>query len=225
VLTSDGTTWTSQAATGGQLKTELFTAPGTWTKPASCTQVRVTVIGGGGGNSQTGAGTAGSGNTSSFGSAVSATGGNGGVGPPSTTPLSATPGTGTVSTGTTLRSGTSIWGISGGAGANNTVSYVRMSYGNIIGNVGRSPVPGGAGTSNIAYSISSPLIAGSRGGGVTSANGGGDGGLAIAIVPVSAPVSITVGTGGAAAVPPSSPPTSPSTVGGVDGAILVEFVG
>jgi hypothetical protein len=51
VLTSGGpgagVSWATAAS--GQLQTELFTAPGTWTKPASCTQVRVSVVGGGGG--------------------------------------------------------------------------------------------------------------------------------------------------------------------------------
>jgi hypothetical protein len=48
VLTSTGTGWTSGAATGGQLKTELFTSSGTWTNPGAVTQVTVTVVGGGG---------------------------------------------------------------------------------------------------------------------------------------------------------------------------------
>jgi hypothetical protein len=122
VLTSTGTGWASQASNGGQLQTQLFTAPGTWTKPASCTQVRVTVVGGGGAGAANpgspggsggyakaivpvsapvsitvgGAGTypGGSGGTSSFGPAVSSTGGVANAN---------TPGTGTVSVGTNLR--------------------------------------------------------------------------------------------------------------------------
>ena len=123
VLTSNGTTWTSAASGGGQYKIELFTAPGTWTKPASCTQVKVTVIGGGAATTPNviagrgglaiaanvpvtapvtvtiGAGGPGgtSGGTSSFGPAVSATGG---VYSPA-----GTNGTGTVSVGTALKVG------------------------------------------------------------------------------------------------------------------------
>jgi hypothetical protein len=132
VLTSNGSTWTSAAAGGGQLQTEVFTAPGTWTKPASCTQVRVTVVGGGGGGANGSAPQAGkpggqggfaiasnvpvsgpvaitvgsggnggasgvAGGTSSFGSAVSCTGGAGGTGP-----TIGANGAGTVSSGTAL---------------------------------------------------------------------------------------------------------------------------
>ena len=120
---------------GGQLQTQVFTAPGTWTKPASCTQVKVTVVGGGGGGffpapgalvgggsggaaqaivpvsapvaitvGTQGTGTPGagtSGNTSSFGSAVSSTGGSG----QSSAPADGASGTGTVSTGTNIRTG------------------------------------------------------------------------------------------------------------------------
>ena len=49
----DGT-WA--AAGGGSLQTQIFTAPGTWTKPASCTQVRVTCIGAGGSYNNSSAG-------------------------------------------------------------------------------------------------------------------------------------------------------------------------
>jgi len=49
VLTSNGTTWTSAAAGGGALQTQIFSSPGTWTNPGSVTRVRVTVVGGGGG--------------------------------------------------------------------------------------------------------------------------------------------------------------------------------
>jgi len=51
VLTSNGTTWTSAAAAGGggDYAMQVFTSPGTWTKPADVTAVKVTVVGGGGG--------------------------------------------------------------------------------------------------------------------------------------------------------------------------------
>jgi hypothetical protein len=83
VLTSNGSAWVSQAAAagGGDYIMQVFTTPGTWTKPAGLKAIKVTVIGGGGAaglsNPQ------GSGGTSSFGSPafLSATGGTGGSGP------------------------------------------------------------------------------------------------------------------------------------------------
>jgi hypothetical protein len=42
---------TIAASGGGSIQTEIFSGPGIWTKPASASQVRVTVIGGGGGGS------------------------------------------------------------------------------------------------------------------------------------------------------------------------------
>jgi hypothetical protein len=195
VLTSDGTTWISQAATGGQLQTELFTAPGTWSKPASASQVRVTVVGGGGGNGTpggpTGPITGTTGGTSSFGPAVSATGGGGGRGLPA---LPGTPGVGTVSVGTSLRT-TSV---------NMTTNWLFEGPGQLGGNA-------------IAFSISSSLGAGKSG---STGIPAGFGGFASAIVPVSAPVTITVGAGGAGGGTPV-----PGRSSGVGGAILVEFVG
>jgi hypothetical protein len=128
-ITNGAGSITIAASGGGSLQTEVFTAPGTWTKPSSATQVRVTVIGGGGGGSNypgfyggcggfakaivpvsapvaitigAGGNPGSSGGTSSFGPAVSATGGGGGASPQGTN------GTGTVSVGTALRSGISI---------------------------------------------------------------------------------------------------------------------
>ena len=75
VLTSNGTAWVSQAAAagGGDYIMQVFTTPGTWTKAAGLKAIKVTVIGGGGGNLS-------GGGTSSFGSPafLSATGGSGG---------------------------------------------------------------------------------------------------------------------------------------------------
>jgi hypothetical protein len=182
VLTSNGTTWISQAASGGQLQTELFTAPGTWTKPASATQVRVTVIGGGGGSSAptnpggqgglavaivpvsapvtitVGAGgNAGvSGGTSSFGPAVSATGGAGGN--------PAGFGTGTVSVGTALKT--------------NSASYSSDAIGILFGS-GSRPSIGFPGSPGTPYTTSSAFIAGARATAGSATSSGGIGGAIV----------------------------------------------
>ena len=170
VLTSNGTTWTSAAAGGGQFQTELFTAPGTWTKPASATQVRVTVVGGGGGGGgasnirggngglaiamvpvsapvsiTVGAGGAtpgGSGGTSSFGPAVSATGGA------VASPTPGANGSGTVSVGTAIK----ISNISQG--------QIGVLVGVVAPPAGTTfPAPG----ANLTYSTSSTPLAGANG--------------------------------------------------------------
>jgi len=208
VLTSNGSTWTSAAAGGGALQTELFTSPGTWTKPSSCTQVRVTVIGGGGGGSTDGVGGASAGSTSSFGPAVSATGGPGAPG----NNVPGTSGSGTVSVGTALKTGE----ISTGFNQAQSSAF----FGVITGTAIRSPQPA-ASKAAIAYSTSSTFVAGARGAGApATTQNGGAAGYAIAMGPVSAPVTVTVGAGGSAAGP-----TGPSCSGGVGGAVLVEFVG
>jgi hypothetical protein len=121
-----------QTAGGGSIQSQLFSAPGTWTRPSSVTQVRVTVVGGGGGSYQapTGNGglacgivavsapvavTVGSGGTpggggrtggsSSFGTVASATGGAGNS--PANTP--GAPGSGTI-TGTALKTSSTFGG-------------------------------------------------------------------------------------------------------------------
>jgi hypothetical protein len=174
VLTSNGTTWTSAAASGGQLQTQMFGTPGTWTKPASCTQVRVTVIGGSGGTNPgqqpgggggiaiamvpvsapvaitvgTGGAVNASGGTSSFGPAVSATGGAAGSPSPPN-------GTGTVSVGTALRT-----------------SSFSSALGGLI--IGVNSLFGIVGNSQPTYSVSGANMAGSRplGGPGATGNGG-----------------------------------------------------
>jgi hypothetical protein len=82
VLTSNGSAWLSQAAAagGGDYIMQVFTTPGTWTKPAGLKAIKVTVIGGGGGFASPPS-PATVGGTSSFGSPafLSATGGGAGV--------------------------------------------------------------------------------------------------------------------------------------------------
>lgn len=202
------------AATGtAQLNTQLFTAPGTWTCPATTTQVRVTVIGGGGGGaSPTLAGT--TGGTSSFGPAVSATGG---TGSPAPALVFGTNGTATVSVGTELRNGSVI------PNGNPTATIYYVTTGIISGKNFRS---GGSGITGTPYTTTSAFIAGA--GGNNASTGApnpaiplitaGFGGMAMAIVPVSNPVTITVGAGGPAPAPATAS-------GGVGGAVLVEWAG
>ena len=187
MLTSNGTTWISQAASGGQLQTEIFTAPGTWTKPASATQVRVTVVGGGqAGTPSTGgtignggyakaivpvsapvsitvgsAGTSpgGSGGTSSFGPAVSCTGGGGGAG-----------GTGTVSVGTALRTYTS------------TSNVVFPTIDSFFSGDAISPQQTPTAGTGAAYSITGRFAAGAQGAFSAPLSPGGKGGIGGAIV-------------------------------------------
>ena len=175
VLTSNGSTATWAAAGGGSLQSELFTAPGTWTRPSTVTQVRVTVVGGGGAATGAGGNTGGFGGlavafcpvsnpvaitigagasgfpttgagTSSFGALVSATGGGN-----NSAPGTGTPGTGTVTTGTVIKTGVSIANVTGGGGNG---AYVN-------GLAGVNIVNGGIGAQT--YSTSSGFIAGAGG--------------------------------------------------------------
>jgi hypothetical protein len=213
VLTSNGSTWTSAAASGGQFQSQLFTAPGTWTKPSSATQVRVTVIGGGGGAGINNGQSGGSGGTSSFGPAVSATGGGGGnYGNPSGS--FGSDGTGTVSSGNAIVTGS----VRNGPAPGTAQRLEGLPYG-FISAGGRSNTDASPGAGN-AYSTSSGGMAGSAGYLVPQFPGkGGCGGLAVAQnVPVSAPVTVTVGAGGAN----NGSNPAPKSTGGV---VLVEFVG
>jgi hypothetical protein len=195
------------SSVAGQVQTQLFTAPGTWTCPSATTQVKVTVIGGGGaGNGPTGIpGTPGT--TSTFGSFVSATGGV--YSNPTT---QGTSGTGTVSTGTSLKTGDIRLNI---YSATLAQTFSPVAFYNVITGytINASSAPA------TTYSTTSLYCAGAAGNTITPASVvgfGGAGGLAIAIVPVSAPVSVTVGTGG------TKNPSGTSS-GGIGGAVLVEW--
>jgi hypothetical protein len=161
------------ASTGGGAaqRIEVFTAPGTWTCPATTTRAIVSVVGGGGGgNSPSFPGGGNPGNSSSFGSLVSATGGTRALNGNSGSAVG-NPGAGTVSVGTAIKTGSGsavgTRGINGG---------------------GSTPRPSG---NNVAYSTTSAFGAGSG-----NAFGGGDGGGAFADVPVSTPQTVTIGNGG-----------------------------
>jgi hypothetical protein len=195
-----GVSWTT-ISTGGQLRTQVFTAPGTFTTPASTTQVRVTVAGGGGGSSGPGAPAPGdAGGSSSFGALVSATGGGGAPNGPASP---ASPGTGTVSSGTTI--------VNNNVGSRTVANISTYVSGAFVGGLVSNGNPA------VAYSTTNrDNGAGAAGNGQSF---GGSGGLAVAVAPVtvSTPYAITVGAGGAA--------PAPTRNGGVGGVVVVEFVG
>lgn len=199
---------TIAASGGGSIQTEIFTTPGTWTKPASCTQVKVTVVGGGGGGSQPAGfpGSGGTGGSSSFGSIASATGGSGSG--PNGQPQPGAPGSGTVSSGTALRT--------------NAVNHLNAPANTAIPGfqdfVGSGRWYNGQSTSGQTYSTGLLGCAGASGGLLTNGFGGG-GGVAVAIAPVSSPVPVTVGGGG-----PANNPNSVN-MGGNGGIVVVEYVG
>ena len=199
VLTSTGTGWVSQAAGGGQFQTEIFTAPGTWTKPASCTQVRVTVVGGGGGGGSVSP--ARRGGAGGFTQAIVSV----------TAPVAITVGSGgdgaIVPAATAGSGGTSSFGslvsVTGGTGATPATPG--------IGTPGTGTVPVGTVLRNSVGGVNGTILTA--------------GTLSSSPAPTSAAIAFST-TGNFAAGSPGGSSGSPSTgLGGVGGAILVEFVG
>jgi hypothetical protein len=197
VLTSNGSAWVSQAAAagGGDYIMQVFTTPGTWTKPAGLKAVKVTVIGGGGG--ATSGPSAPAGGTSSFGSPafLSATGGGSG------NVLNSTASGGTGSGGQLNSSGAGsyYW---------NTGPYVFVGGGSAFGFALPTPISVSVGGS--AYGGGARLIEPTMP--VNGAAGGGGGG-AIEYIDAPAlpgPQPYTVGTG------------APATQSGAAGVIIVE---
>jgi hypothetical protein len=197
VLTSNGSTWTSAAASGGQFRTQLFTSPGTWTNPGSVTQVRVTVVGGGGGGSNNPTGgatfggdgsfvcatapvsgpitvTVGAGGTSSppLGSALGGTGGTSSFGPL----VTATGGTGAASGG----------GPGGTPGSGSTTGTALRIFGSAFSasSLYTNTVlrTGGSGLPGLVWSAPSSSGAGNRGSGGPSGFGGVGGIVAVEFV-------------------------------------------
>ena len=181
----------------GQIQTQLFTSPGTWTNPGSVTQAKVTVVGGGaggGGGPNVSPTYVGSGGSGGFGyalitiptSPVAITVGSGGAG-------GATP------NGVGVAGGTSSFGsfISCTGGSSGTAPAVSgtpgtatIPAGNII-RTGAAPIstitgqtgnPGPVGGSSaIPWTYSQPLTAGTQGVAQSTgaAGGGGVGGVVI----------------------------------------------
>jgi len=146
VLTSNGTTWTSAAATGGAATvTTIYTSPAPWTRSPTLKALKVTIVaggGGGGGSNTAGPASAGGG------------GGNGGI-LYGYAQAPAIPGPVTVTVGT---------GGSGGGPSGNGTSGGTSSFGAIFSTTGgaggvagptSSPTPGANGASGGSFAISS----------------------------------------------------------------------
>lgn len=213
----DGTMTWADAGGGASPRTELFTAPGTWTKPAGASYVEVVVIGGGGGSPADSFNPAGNaGGTSSFGSLVSATGGNGS----NTGANTGNPGNGTVSAGTAIKTGAILPKINTTTGPTASNADQRDSTYNPFKTIGGIAGNCGGNTSNnLTYSTSSKQIAGSAGW-VGNHHAGGGGVAWASYVPVTGPVAVTVGAGGNSAGPIS--PNS-NEGGSVAGAVWVKW--
>ena len=210
VLESNGDgsmSWATAAAGGGDYAMEVFSSPGTWTKPASVTAVKVTVIGGGGGAKFSSYANGGTGGTSSFGAYCSATGGLGGQ---------------------------YTYGIYGGLGSGGTINARgAASVANGVNNGGDGAFGLGTGASHGGPAYYSTKIAGSGYGGGSSchwvpgscAGGGGGGAIEYLDAPaIPAPVAVTIGGVGASPVPGPFVGYAPvAAVAGTGGVVIVEY--
>jgi hypothetical protein len=133
VLTVAGGLPTWAAAGGGSSQIQIFTSPGTWTKPSSCTNVKVYVVGAGGGSP----------NTQPGGGPNSGNGGAGGYAAgyvPVSAPVSVTVGAG----GTTPGPGGQAPGNPGGSSSFGPVASATGGAG------GLTPGNGASGTGTIS---------------------------------------------------------------------------
>jgi hypothetical protein len=204
VLTSNGSAWLSQAAAagGGDYIMQVFTTPGTWTKPAGLKAIKVTVIGGGGATAAPAPGASNAGGTSSFGSPafLSATGGSG-------SSLPSPNGAGGSGSGGQLNA-------SGMRGFNSSQSFACVPFQGSIGGgsafgFAQSNPYTGPGVAGLAYG----------GGAATAQIASGGGGGAIEYIDAPAlpgPQPYTVGAGGSAG-------PAPSFAGGTGVVIVEEF--
>ena len=185
VLTSNGSTWTSAASSGGGTGTppinRYHTTNATYTPTANMKYVVVTCIGGGGGSGGGGGGAngnaGGSGQATTFGSLITANGGNGGAGGQSNNQAG---GAGGNAGSTSYGAGATAYQLSS-TGQNTNSSFGSIVYGNGIG------TPSNGNTGGRSESDG-------QGG------NGGQGGFATALIQattVGASVAVTVGAGGA----------------------------
>jgi hypothetical protein len=206
------------AAGGGQLQTQLFTAPGTWTNPGSVTRVKVTVVGGGGGGGV------------SDGTQSSPPGGSGGIAISMitipTSPVAVTvgsagtgkpaPGPGGGGSGSTSSFGSFISATGGSGGAGNQGSPPGSSG---SGSIPAPVSPGALRTSNIfEFGAGVGFTTGS-----TTRSGPGNpvGGAVLAF---STSGSFSAGAAGSGS-PQNAPAPTSGGAGGVNGVVVVEFVG
>lgn len=221
VLTSNGTTWTSEAAGGGSIVTELFTSSGTWTNPGSVTQARVTIIGGGGGGGtyrqgdfgwNGGHGGTAIGLISGLSGPVSVTvgsGGNGGNGAYNGGQAGTAGGTTSFGTFMTATGGA---GGPNGAGGNQNLNRATPGTGSVSS--GTALKTGYAPTSNLGT-----VLAGSERGTLPNPTPGGPS----TANAYSVSGDYEAGFGGKGGVPSS--PNSTRGSGGTSGAVVVEYVG
>ena len=216
VLTSNGpgVLPSFKAASGGQLQTQLFISPSTWTNPGSVTQVRVLVIGAGGGSGSkltTGSGT----------------GGGGGVGYAVNVPVS---GPVAVTIGVAGAGGTFPGsGASGGTSSFGSLVSCTGGGGGVPSNpTPTAAIPGTPGSATI--SSGTPIVksnSNTLNGGFLS--GGGNFhdivGTGTTTVQSATAYSDTLNIFAGSGAPSNPTPGSVPGFGGINGAVLVEFVG
>lgn len=172
VLTSNGTTWVSQAAGGTAPVYTVVTTPGTWTKPATVKAIQVTVVGGGG--------TGGSAIAPASGNQTSGAGGGGGGGASIISyPAPSLPGPQPYTVGGVA--GTSSFGVApaivvtatGGATASNATNSGNAGGAGGVGSNGNINIAGSGGNGGSA--ITPALNAQGGVGGSSILGGGGPG--------------------------------------------------
>ena len=236
VLTSNGTTWVSQAAGGTAPVYTVAATPGTWTKPATVKAIRVTVVGGGGGGGSATLGSSGGG----------ATGGGGGGGGGTAIklyPAPSLPGPQPYTVGTA--GNTSSFGVApatvisatggsaGGATSNPTAANaVTAASGGAggAGSNGDANIGGSGGGAALGYGGGLSGGFGFAGSGGASSLGGGGVGTGSTGTPVSTTGANGQNYGGGAAGglrgsngAPSSPGTTPGGTGATGVVIIEEF--
>jgi hypothetical protein len=204
VLTSNGTAWVSQAASGGsalQYKNQIFSAAGstTWTAPTGVTQVKVLVVGAGGGNNY-------------LNSCCYSNGGTGGLAYGFVTVVPGTSYTVTVGAGGT--------GIASGSGTSNPGG--SSSFGSLIS------ATGGSGTNIAGSNVTNGT--GSNGTLRNTYQGGLNGGTFIQPIGTTSstnntPLVWTASNNAAPGYPGAASSGSGSLRAGVNGLVYIEWVG
>lgn len=186
---------------GGQLQTQIFTAPGTWTNPGSVTRVKVSVIAGGGGGGSL--------------NSLSASGGRGGFGgyaEASSFTIPTSPVSITVGSGGAGATGSSQSGSSGNSSSFGP--YMSATGGGGGGSTPGTPTPNLAGASG-AGTISVPVEPTALDVGDSPGTRPGPGNPAAIAWVYTGPVA---GAGGQGA-------NAGQATGGVGGQIIVEWIG